>query len=68
MKKTVNLYMESSIIDNLKDIAYRDRVAFSHIIEIAFRTYLQNDYIKNGVCPQREKDMPGRPVYGRRSS
>lgn len=62
MKKPANFYLDVDLIDKLKDLAYRDRATLSHMIDLALRSYIQNDYLANGKCPQREQKMPGRPI------
>lgn len=58
MKTTTSFYLPLELVDQLKDIAYRDRVPISKLVEDALRYQIQTDYIARGKCPKRKKDMP----------
>ena len=58
IKLTTSFYLPRNLVESLKDIAYRNRVPVSQLVEEALRCQIQKDYLLNGPCPKRKKDQP----------
>ena len=59
---TMSFRIDVDLLEELRDVAYWNRVSISSIVEEAIREKLNDLIIRDGVCPSRNGDLRGRPI------